>query len=77
LIGSLIEELNSFYNLGLGTTTIHDRMVDGEHESPSRRYLFIGGSHAIKEGNAKRQRMGAPRPRWIDQPQDNVMVHGV
>ncbi len=40
------------YNLGLGTTTILDRMVDGEHESPSRRYLFSGGSHAIKEGNA-------------------------
>jgi hypothetical protein len=56
LIGSLINELNSLYNLGLGTTTIHDRMIGGEHESPSRRYLFIGGSHAIKEGNAMADR---------------------
>ena len=56
LIGALIDALNSLYNLGLGTTTIHDRMVDGEHESPSRRYLFIGGSHAIKEGNAMADR---------------------
>ncbi len=37
-------------------TTIHDRMVGGEHESPSRRYLFVGGSHAIKEGNAMADR---------------------
>jgi hypothetical protein len=56
LIGALIEELNSLYNLGLGKTTIHDRMVDGEQEAPTRRYLFIGGSHAIKEGNAMADR---------------------
>jgi hypothetical protein len=31
-------------------------MNGGEHESPSRRYLFIGGSHAIKEGNAMADR---------------------
>ncbi len=26
---------------------------------------------------AKRPRMDAPRPRWIDQQQDDVMIHGV
>jgi hypothetical protein len=50
LIGSLITELNNLYNLGLGTETIHDRL--SENEKVQRRYLFIGGSHAKREGSA-------------------------
>ncbi len=56
LIGALVNELNSLYNLGLGTDTIHDRLESGESSSPPRRYLFIGGSHAKKEGNAMADR---------------------
>jgi hypothetical protein len=56
LIGALTSELNSLYNLGLGSETIHDRLEDGEQDPPTRRYLFIGGSHAIKEGNAMADR---------------------
>jgi hypothetical protein len=52
LIGALVSELNSLHNLGLGTDTIHERMENRENDSPARRYLFIGGSHAKKEGNA-------------------------
>ncbi len=56
LIGALISELNSLYNLNLGMDTIHDRMENGESNSPARRYLFIGGSHAKKEGEAMADR---------------------
>jgi hypothetical protein len=52
LIGALVNELNSLYNLGLGTETIHDRLESEDSSSPPRRYLFIGGSHTKKEGNA-------------------------
>ncbi len=49
LIRSLVTELNSFFNLGLGSETVHDRLfVD---DSLPRRYLCVGGSHAINEGN--------------------------
>jgi hypothetical protein len=50
-----VNELNSLYNLGLGTETIHDRL-ESEDSPPPRRYLFIGGSHAKKEGNAMADR---------------------
>jgi hypothetical protein len=49
LIRSLVTELNSLFNLGLGCETIHDRLfVD---DSLPRRYLCVAGSHAINEGN--------------------------
>jgi hypothetical protein len=49
LIRSLVTELNSLFNLGLGSETVHDRLfVD---DSLPRRYLCVGGSHAINEGN--------------------------
>jgi hypothetical protein len=56
LICALVNELNSLYNLGLGTDTIHDSLESGESSSPPRRYLFIGGSHAKMEGNAMADR---------------------
>jgi hypothetical protein len=31
-------------------------MEGGEHDSPSRQYLYVGGSQAIKEGNAMAHR---------------------
>jgi hypothetical protein len=50
LIGSLIAELNTLFNLGLGTDTVHDRL--SANTNAHCRYLFIGGSHAKKEGSA-------------------------
>ncbi len=35
LIRALISELNSLYNLNLGTDTIHNRMENGESDSPA------------------------------------------
>jgi hypothetical protein len=56
LIGALITELNNLYNLGLGTDTIHDRLIDQQDTATIRRYLFIGGSHAATEGNVMADR---------------------
>jgi hypothetical protein len=50
LIGSLIAELNNLFNLGLGTEIVHDRLT--VNDNVQCRYLFIGGSHARREGNA-------------------------
>jgi len=55
LIGALITELNSLFNLGLGKDTIHDRLIEVQ-DAPARRYLFIGGSHAATEGNVMADR---------------------
>jgi hypothetical protein len=56
LIGALITELNSLFNLGLGMDTIHDRLVEQPETMSPRRYLFIGGSHAASEGNVMADR---------------------
>jgi hypothetical protein len=47
LIGALITELNNLFNLGLGTDTIHDRLIEQQDTATIRRYLFIGGSQEM------------------------------
>ncbi len=56
LIGALITELNNLFNLGLGTDTIHDRLIEQQDTAAIRRYLFIGRSHAATEGNVMADR---------------------
>jgi hypothetical protein len=56
LIGALITELNNLFNLGFGTDTIHDRLVEQPESAAPRRYLFISGSHAATKGNVMADR---------------------
>jgi hypothetical protein len=55
-IGSLISELKNLFNQGLGTETVHYRLVDQFESAAPCRYLFVGGSHVAKEGNVMADR---------------------
>ncbi len=50
LVQTIIRELNCLFDLNLGQEPICDRLVLSEKKD--KRILVIGGSHAIREGEA-------------------------
>jgi len=51
IVRAIVLELNSVYKMGLGTSPIHDRSDEESSASPLK-ILMVGGSHAIREGQA-------------------------